>query len=151
MATRRRLGFVLILVSLLAGMAGGASAATCPDPENTDCPALPSSSEFTQLADDTLAYFPTNPIRRQLVQRVELAQEALYPPNPAHPPSPIRSFAMLGAYQHQVEGLAGTPNGATDAGTTLLLNEAFDLQSKIVAAFPTVQFPPRRFHPPNPA
>lgn len=44
--------------------------------------------------------------------------------------------------------MPGTPKVATDAATTFLLNELFDLQSDIVAAVSTVRVPPGPFHPP---
>lgn len=61
------------------------------------------------------------------------------------------SFALLNSYSYEVEALAGTPNGATEADAAFLLVDAFELQGLIAAAFPSLQFPPSAFHPPNPA
>jgi hypothetical protein len=165
MAARRGLALAITAVLLLAGsgaMTMGASASHCPDTDNPDCPAPPSPSQFAQLAEDTLFYFPSSPVRSELVRKVQQSQEALYPPNlafppnpalppnlafppnPALPPNPARSYTSWGRTRTRYGPLAGTPNGATDAGTSFLLNEASVLQSQIVAAFPDA-------HPPNPA
>lgn len=150
MATRRILPLVLALGLLFVGggFANGAAAEPC---TGTDCLSEPLSVEFTGLADATLRYYPPGPVVEQLLSRVLLAQEALFPPGPASPPSPIRSFALLSSYQHQVQALAGTPEGAAETDSAFLLGEAFDLQSAIVAAFPSLRFPPTPIHPPNPA
>ncbi|CAA9216035.1 MAG: hypothetical protein AVDCRST_MAG10-412 [uncultured Acidimicrobiales bacterium] len=150
MPIRRVLFWVLSLGLLFlgTGFTNGASADTgCGE----DCAPEPLSSYFTELADATLVYYPPNPATEQLVSRVLRARDALYPPNPARPPAPIRSFALLNSYSYEVEALAGTPNGATETGTALLLGEAYELQGLIAAAYPSSHFPPSAFHPPNPA
>ena len=139
-------GSLLVTAPAMAGGPAAASAEIC-----SDCAPEPLSSYFTELTDATLAYHPPTPATEQLVRRVLIAHDALYPPNPAHPPSPIRSFALLNSYSYEVEALAGTPNGATEAGAAFLLGEAFELQGLIAAAYPSRQFPPSAYHPPNPA
>lgn len=150
MVTRRILPLVLTLGLLFlgGGFTNGAGAEPC---LGTDCLPEPLSAEFTALADATLLHYPPGPIVEQLVSRVVLAQEALHPPNPAQPSAPIRSFALLTSYQHEVQALAGTPQGATETDSAFLLGEAFDLQNAIVTAYPSLRFPPSPFHPPNPA
>ena len=150
MVTRRILPLVLILGLLFldGGFTNPAGAEHC---TGTDCLPDPFSAEFTALADATLLYFPPGPIVEQLVSRVVMAQEALHPPHPVQPPSPVRSFALLSSYQYQVQALAGTSEGATGTDSASLLGEAFDLQSAIVAAYPSLRFPPTPAYPPNPA
>ncbi len=140
-------GSLLVTAPAMAGGPVGASSEICGD----DCAPEPLSSYFTELADATLAYHPPHPVTEQLVRRVLLAQDALHPPTPARPPAPIRSFALLNSYSYEVQALAGTPNGATEADAAFLLGEAFELQGLIAAAYPSVQFPPSAYHPPNPA
>lgn len=92
--------------------------------------------------DDTITYFSSGPIRAELLDQVERAQDALHPPAPIHPPSPIRAYQLLGGYLNQVRALAGTPNGATERGTLLLVEEVSTLRSHIAAAFPANHLSP---------
>lgn len=121
----------------LTALAPAAIAAACPDPSNTDCPSPPSEYQFVHLIDDTTTYFSPGPIRAELVDRVERAQDALHPPAPIHPPSPIRAYQLLSGYLNQVRALAGTPNGATEGGTALLIGKVSTLRGQIAAAFPS--------------
>lgn len=149
---RRRLGTLLSAGLLILGLAAVASApaahaATCPDPTNVDCPPAPSDTQFVQLTNDTLTYLPPIPVRAELIRLVQRAQDALHPPSPIHPPVPVRSYNLLGAYLNQVQALAGTPSGATDSGTVILLIEASGLRAQIAAAYPDIHFPPAPIEP----
>lgn len=99
-------------------------------------------STFVHLAADTMTYFGTGPIRTELLGQIQRAQDALHPPSPIHPPAPIRSYHLLGGYLNQVQALAGTPNGATDGGTVLLVDEASTVRGQIAAAFPALHILP---------
>jgi len=100
-------------------------------------PALPCDgcgNGFTALQNDIVSIVPVSQ-QTSFLTRVGLAQRFLFPPNPAHPPSPCNSAAVLDSIGFSTEGLA-TAGVITPEGSLTLIGDVTGLNDGIISAYP---------------